>query len=157
MAHVYTDGSCLKNPGPGGWAFVVQGSGVEDSGGEPATTNNRMEVLAAMRALDAVRGDVTIHSDSKYVVDCFNKEWHVGWRRRGWRRGPKKKTVAVKNRDLWEPFVDSVLRRRKDNHVEFVWVRGHDGDAMNERADDLARAAAMRQALGAGESNSVSQ
>ena len=94
----YTDGSCLGNPGPGGWAWAVDG-GPSDSGGEPHTTNQRMEVLAVIRALESLPGPVHVVSDSTYVVNCFRQQWHAGWKRRGWKNSQGK---PVANRDLWE-------------------------------------------------------
>ena len=127
----FTDGSCLGNPGPGGWAYVVD-SGPWECGCEPATTNQRMEVTAAARAVDALDGPLRIVSDSTYVVKCFNDEWWKGWHRRNWLNS-KKEPVA--NRDLWEPFIDAVLAR---GDVSFAWVKGHAGQRLNSAADALA-------------------
>ncbi len=138
---VYTDGACSGNPGPGGWAWAVAPNGVEhDSGGEPQSTNQRMEIRAAYEALLAFETDprvVRIVSDSTYVVKCFTEKWWQGWFRRGWKNSQGK---PVANRDLWEPFIELVNSRGR---VEFEWVRGHSGDAMNERVDKLAVAASQ--------------
>ncbi|HCB34636.1 MAG TPA: ribonuclease H, partial [Acidimicrobiaceae bacterium] len=138
VTEVFTDGSSLGNPGPGGWAFVVDG-GPWACGCEPRTTNQRMELTAAARAVAALGGPLRVMSDSKYVVDCFRDRWWEGWLRRGWTNS-KKQPVA--NRDLWEPFIEAV-RERAD--VEFEWVPGHAGNPMNEAADRLAAAAAAAQ------------
>jgi ribonuclease HI len=136
---VYTDGACSGNPGPGGWAWAVAPRGEEQaSGGESATTNQRMELLAvlsALRALGAQHGPIEVVSDSKYVVDCFVSGWWQGWLRRGWKN---KDRQPIANQDLWEPLIELVRRR---GGVTFRWVRGHDGDAMNELVDALAVAA----------------
>lgn len=134
--HVYTDGACSGNPGPGGWGWAVAPGGEPNaSGGERRTTNQRMELYAV---LDAVRtlGDrpLAIHSDSTYVVNCFRDGWWVRWRRNGWRNA-KKQPVA--NADLWEPLVDAV----EAGDVTFTWVKGHSGDRMNDLVDRLAVAA----------------
>lgn len=138
---VYTDGACSGNPGPGGWAWAVAPNGVEhDSGGEPHSTNQRMEIRAAYEALLAFETDprvVRIVSDSTYVVKCFTEKWWQGWFRRGWKNSQGK---PVANRDLWEPFIELVNSRGR---VEFEWVRGHSGDEMNERVDKLAVAASQ--------------
>ena len=136
---VYTDGSCLGNPGPGGWAWAVDG-GPSDSGGEPHTTNQRMEVLAVIRALEALDGPVHVVSDSTYVVNCFRQSWHTGWRRRGWKNSQGK---PVANRDLWEALFAVALD--PDRPVTFAWVKGHSGDRMNDVVDALALAAASSQ------------
>jgi ribonuclease HI len=132
---VYTDGACVGNPGPGGWAWVCP-SGECASGSVPASTNQRMELTAVIEALAALEGPLEIRSDSAYVVNCFLQRWYDGWRRKGWRNS-KKEPVA--NRDLWEPLIDAVLVR---GDVTFVKVTGHVGDYWNERADELAEAAA---------------
>jgi ribonuclease HI len=136
---VYTDGSCLGNPGPGGWAWVVDG-GPSDSGGEPHTTNQRMEVTAVIRALEALSGPVHVVSDSTYVVNCFRQNWHAGWMRRGWKNSQGK---PVANRDLWEALFALALDPARA--VTFEWVKGHSGDRMNDVVDALATAAAGRQ------------
>jgi ribonuclease HI len=136
---VYTDGSCLGNPGPGGWGWAVDG-GSSDSGGESHTTNQRMEVLAVIRALEALPGPVHVVSDSTYVVNCFRQRWHEGWRRRGWKNSQGK---PVANRDLWEALF--ALALDPDRPVTFEWVKGHSGDRMNDVVDALANAAAAAQ------------
>ncbi len=136
---VYTDGSCLGNPGPGGWAWAVP-DGPQDSGGEVLTTNQRMEVTAVVRALQDISGPVHVISDSTYVVNCFRQRWWEGWRRRGWRNSQGK---PVANRDLWETLLSLALDDERP--VTFGWVRGHSGDPMNELVDQLATTAAARQ------------
>ncbi len=137
--HVFTDGACLGNPGPGGWAFVVD-QGPWSSGYEPQTTNQRMELTAASAAVQALDGPLRVHSDSTYVVNCFRQEWWKGWLKRGWKNS-KKEPVA--NRDLWEPFIELVNAR---GNVEFEWIKGHSGHRLNEAADQLATTAAAQQA-----------
>lgn len=139
----YTDGACRGNPGPGGWAWAVPG-GRWESGFDPATTNQRMEITAAYRAVQALEGPVHIVSDSTYVVNCFRDEWWKGWIARGWKNS-KKEPVA--NRDLWEPFVELVASR----DVTFAWVKGHSGDPMNDVVDRLAVAASQRERGDAGQ------
>jgi ribonuclease HI len=133
---VYTDGACSGNPGPGGWAWAVAPTGdPQGSGGEPSTTNQRMELLAvlnALRVLGTQAGAIEVVSDSQYVVKCFNEAWWEGWLRRGWKNSQRQ---PVANRDLWEPLID-LVRERGD--VTFRWVRGHNGDSMNELVDALA-------------------
>ena len=140
---VYTDGACSGNPGPGGWAWAVApGGSPSGAGGEPRTTNQRMELRAVLEALIAL-GDsqpVLVVSDSTYVVNCFRDRWWAGWLQRGWINS-KKQPVA--NRDLWEPLVELVLERR---NVTFRWVKGHSGHPLNERADALAVEAVARRA-----------
>ena len=133
---VYTDGACSGNPGPGGWAWAVAPTGdPQGSGGEPSTTNQRMELLAVLNALQVLgtqAGAIEVVSDSQYVVKCFNEAWWEGWLRRGWKNSQRQ---PVANRDLWEPLIDLV---RKRGDVTFRWVRGHNGDSMNELVDALA-------------------
>jgi len=136
---VFTDGACLGNPGPGGWAFVVD-QGPWSTGFESHTTNQRMELTAASAAVQALEGPLRVHSDSTYVVNCFRQEWWKGWLKRGWKNS-KKEPVA--NRDLWEPFIELVNAR---GDVEFEWVKGHAGHRLNEAADQLATTAAAEQA-----------
>ncbi|MBM36583.1 MAG: SLOG family protein [Actinomycetota bacterium] len=140
---VYTDGACLGNPGPGGWAFVVD-QGLWSSGFDPHTTNQRMELMAASAAVQTLDGSLRVHSDSTYVVNCFVQEWWKGWLKRDWKNS-KKEPVA--NRDLWEPFIELVNAR---GDVEFVWVKGHAGHRLNEAADQLATTAAAQQASQSG-------
>ena len=134
---VYTDGACRGNPGPGGWAWAVPG-GPYAAGPEAHTTNQRMELRAALEAIRALDGDLEVVSDSTYVVNCFRDRWWAGWRKRGWKNAAKQ---PVANRDLWEPLVDVVLARG----VTFRWVRGHSGDPMNELVDRLAVQASETQ------------
>ena len=139
MKHVniYTDGACRGNPGKGGWGAILVYGHLEKelSGGEPLTTNNRMELLAAIEALSALKEpcEVTLTSDSKYLVDAIEKGWAVSWRARGWRRADKSPAL---NPDLWEKLLD-LLEKHK---VTFVWVKGHVGHPYNERCDKLATA-----------------
>jgi len=136
---VYTDGSSLGNPGPGGWAWAVP-NGPFASGAEPRSTNQRMEIMAVMRALEAIPGPVHVKSDSTYVVNCFRDRWWEGWKRRGWRNSAGK---PVANRDLWEELL--ALALHPDREVSFSWVKGHSGDEMNDRVDLLAVEAAAAQ------------
>lgn len=140
---VYTDGSCLGNPGPGGWAWAVV-DGPYASGADPRTTNQRMEITAVLEALrrllpDANPSGLHVHSDSTYVVNCFRQRWWEGWRRRGWKNSQGK---PVANRDLWEPLL--ALALDGGNEVRFSWVKGHSGDHWNDVVDELATAAAAR-------------
>jgi len=134
---IYTDGACSGNPGPGGWGAILKWNGHEKelSGGEPETTNNRMEMMAVIQALGALkkRSDVTLYTDSKYVLQGAT-EWLEGWKARGWRSASKK---PVKNQDLWEQ-IDSAIQA---HNVKFIWVKGHSGHEFNERVDKLAVAA----------------
>ncbi len=133
---IYTDGSCRRNPGPGGWgAVLVYGAHEKElSGGEAETTNNRMELTAAIRALSALRVpcDVTLTSDSKYLCDAMTKGWAASWRRNGWRKADKSPAL---NPELWE----ELLRLCEIHNVTFVWVKGHAGHPYNERCDRLAQ------------------
>lgn len=137
---IYTDGACSGNPGPGGWGALLEFAGVEKelSGGEPDTTNNRMELMAAIEALAALKKpcDVQLFTDSKYVMDGING-WIHGWKRNGWKTADKK---PVKNADLWQRLEIENNRHK----VQWNWVRGHNGDARNERVDELARKAVVR-------------
>ena len=127
---IYTDGACSGNPGPGGWAWIST-SGQFASGFAAHTTNQRMEVEAAMEAVSNNTGALEIVSDSTYVVHCFRDEWWRGWLKRNWRNSQRK---PVANRDLWEPFIEEVLQR----DVTFTWVKAHAGNHWNELADQLA-------------------
>ena len=127
----YTDGACRGNPGPGGWAWAVPG-GRWASGADPATTNQRMEILAALEAARSIDGPLVIVSDSTYVVHCWRDRWWEGWLARGWKNSRRE---PVANRDLWEPLVE-VFRARDDLTLE--WVKGHAGDEMNDLVDRLA-------------------
>ena len=133
----FTDGACLGNPGPGGWAALLRAAGSERmvAGGDPATTNNRMELMAAIRALEALSkpSTVILHTDSKYVMDGIT-QWLPRWKRNGWKTADKK---PVKNEDLWRALEAECAR----HEVTWRWVRGHNGHAENERADALARGA----------------
>ncbi len=138
---VYTDGSCLGNPGPGGWGWAVPG-GRYASGATPSTTNQRMEITAANEAIRALRDDargrgLLVMSDSTYVVNCFRDRWWAGWQRRGWKNAQGK---PVANRELWEALLAVALDR--EVAVRFEWVKGHSGDPWNDVVDELAVAAA---------------
>tara|TARA_B100000953_G_scaffold180769_1_gene148914 strand:- start:97 stop:525 length:429 start_codon:yes stop_codon:yes gene_type:complete len=135
---VYTDGACLGNPGPGGWAWVVP-DGPFGSGCDGKTTNQRMELTAALEAVRAFDCPLLVVSDSTYVVHCFRDGWWENWLRRGWLNKARK---PVANRDLWEPLIDA-YRARDD--VDFQWVKGHSGDRWNDEADRLAMEAASDQ------------
>lgn len=143
QVEIYTDGACSGNPGPGGWGTVLvyKGSEKELSGGEAQTTNNRMELLAAIAGLDALKEPcrVTLYSDSKYLCDAIEKDWVTRWQKSGWRRADKK---PVLNIDLWEKLLALMAR----HEVTLVWVKGHAGHAMNERCDALAVAAREKAA-----------
>ncbi|MFP5358486.1 MAG: ribonuclease HI [Gammaproteobacteria bacterium] len=131
---VHTDGACKGNPGPGGWGARLEHNGRvrELCGGEARTTNNRMELMAAIQALETLREPcmVTLHTDSTYVMKGLT-EWLPAWKARGWRTADRK---PVKNQDLWERLDAAVARHQ----VQWRWVKGHNGDAGNERADQLA-------------------
>lgn len=135
---VHTDGACIGNPGPGGWAWAM-GEERWASGAAGHTTNQRMELTAVLEALKVLDGSIEIVSDSTYVVNCFRDRWWEGWLRRGWNNS-KKEPVA--NRDLWEPLIE-IVRGRGD--VTFRWVKGHSGDPMNDLVDRLAVEAARSQ------------
>jgi ribonuclease HI len=138
---IFTDGACKGNPGPGGWGAVIRAGAREKelSGGEPLTTNNRMELMAAIQALAALKRpcEVVLHTDSNYVKDGITK-WIHGWRRNGWRTADRK---PVKNAELWQALLDAAAPHR----IEWRWVKGHSGHADNERADKLACDAALAQ------------
>jgi ribonuclease HI len=136
---VWTDGACSGNPGPGGWAWATE-DGRQASGGAPLTTNQRMEIQAALEAVRALAGPLVVVSDSTYVVNCFRDGWWQGWLARGWRTSAKK---PVANRDLWEPLVNAVQER---GNITFRWVKGHSGDRMNDLVDQLAVRAGQAQA-----------
>jgi ribonuclease HI len=147
---VYTDGACRGNPGPGGWAWAVPG-GPFASGADPATTNQRMEIMAALEALRTLTADgasdVAVVSDSTYVVNCFKDRWWQGWQRRNWKNSQNK---PVANRDLWEPLIELALS--SESNVSWRWVKGHSGDRWNDRVDELATIAADK---GRGETGSA--
>ena len=134
---IYTDGACSGNPGPGGWGSILMYNGhrKELSGGDGETTNNRMEMMAVIIALETLKRpcDVVVHTDSTYVMKGMT-EWLAGWKSRGWKTAGKQ---PVKNVDLWERLDEAVNRHR----VEWRWVKGHSGVPENERADELARLA----------------
>ena len=138
---IFTDGACRGNPGPGGWGAILRYGDMEKelSGAATHTTNNRMELMAAIAGLEALKTacQVTVITDSRYVKDGITK-WIGGWRARGWKTASKS---AVKNKDLWQRL-DNAL---KPHQVEWQWVKGHDGHAENERADRLARQAIAAQ------------
>ena len=142
---VYTDGACLGNPGPGGWAWAVPG-GRFASGAAPHTTNQRMEIQAALEAVRAVDGPLVVVSDSTYVVNCFRDRWWEGWLKRGWVNTARK---PVANRDLWEPLIEQV--RADPERVTFRWVKGHSDDPANDLVDRLAVDAARTQVGRTGE------
>ncbi len=134
---IFTDGACSGNPGPGGWgALLRQGDHTKEmSGGESQTTNNRMELMAVIEALKALKkaSDITLYTDSRYVMDGATR-WLKSWQSRGWKTADRK---PVKNEDLWRALDDAMARHR----IDWRWVRGHSGHVENERADQLARAA----------------
>lgn len=138
---IYTDGASIGNPGPGGYGVIVvqNGEQQEFSGGFRKTTNNRMEILAAIIGLEALKkpSQVTLYSDSKYLVDAVMKEWIYGWRSKQWKKG------KVKNIDLWK----RLLPLLEKHTVKFRWVKGHAGHAENERCDKLANRAAKKSSL----------
>jgi ribonuclease HI len=135
---VYTDGACSRNPGPGGWAWAVP-DGPWASGAELQSTNQRMEVKAALEAVRAHPGPLVVVSDSTYVVNCFRDSWWRGWLARGWRNSAGK---PVANQDLWEPLIE-LYRSRGD--VSFRWVKGHHTDPWNDFVDRLAVEASQSQ------------
>ena len=137
---IFTDGACSGNPGPGGWGALLRAKGQEKelSGGEAETTNNRMELTAAIRALEALTRPcaVILYTDSKYMMDGV-QQWMPAWKARGWKTADKK---PVKNQDLWQEL-DSQVQRHS---VKFIWVKVHAGHAENERVDEIARLAVPR-------------
>ena len=143
---IYTDGACSGNPGPGGWgAVMISGAHRKEIwGGELATTNNRMELMAAIQALEALKKPckVEVHTDSKYVQTGIH-EWIHAWKARGWKTADKK---TVKNIDLWQRLEAAM----KPHHVQWFWVKGHAGHPENERADALARAGIAQARAAAG-------
>jgi ribonuclease HI len=141
---IYTDGGCIDNPGPGGYGVILlhKGHRKELSGGFRRTTNNRMEILAAIKGLEALRSKcrVTVHSDSQYLVNSIERGWARRWQENGWRRNQKERAI---NPDLWK----RLLSLLDEHEVRFEWVRGHAGHLENERADELARSAATGKNL----------
>jgi ribonuclease HI len=137
---IFTDGACKGNPGPGGWGALIRAGAREKelSGGEPLTTNNRMELLAAIKALEALKRPcrIALHTDSIYVRDGITK-WIHGWQKNGWRTADRK---PVKNAELWQQLLEATRR----HSIEWHWVKGHSGHAENDRADRLACEAAMQ-------------
>ena len=135
---IYTDGACSGNPGPGGWGVVLlyQGNKKELSGYQPETTNNRMELIAAIQGLAALREpcEVTLYSDSSYLINAFEKHWLDNWQRNGWKTSSKS---PVENQDLWK----LLLLHVKNHRVRFVKVKGHSDNAYNNRCDEMAVAA----------------
>jgi ribonuclease HI len=141
LIEIHTDGACAGNPGPGGWGAIMRWRGTEKemSGGEAATTNNRMELMGAIAALEALKkpSSVRLFTDSRYVMDGITK-WIIGWKRNGWKTADKK---PVKNEDLWRRL-DAATAGHK---IDWRWVKGHNGDPLNERVDEIARAATPRR------------
>jgi len=139
MVELFTDGACSGNPGPGGWGALLRYKGTEKqlSGAELDTTNNRMELMAAIEGLRAIKRTcpVTIYTDSKYVLQGVT-EWMDGWKSRGWKTADKK---PVKNQDLWMELDTQVAR----HNIKWIWVKGHAGHVENERVDELARMAIL--------------
>ena len=131
---IYTDGACKGNPGPGGWGVTLSYKGIikELHGGDPNTTNNRMELMAAIRALETLNKpcSVRLNTDSKYVMKGIT-EWMINWKKRNWKTASR---TAVKNEDLWRRLDDAIQRHT----IEWAWVKGHSGDKDNDRADALA-------------------
>lgn len=142
--NIYTDGACKGNPGRGGWGTIlVYGAHEKElSGGEVMTTNNRMELMAVISGLEALREpcEVTLTSDSTYVINSITKKWLDGWEKKNW---VKSGNTPVPNADLWKRLIEAM----KPHTIEWVWVRGHNGHPYNERCDRLAVAAAERAAV----------
>lgn len=141
QVEIFTDGACRGNPGPGGWAALIRSGSREKeiAGGEPLTTNNRMELMAAIRALEALKRPcrVELHTDSQYLKDGITR-WIHNWQRNGWRTSDKK---PVKNAELWQVLIEAAQPHR----IEWHWVKAHNGHAENERVDALACAEADDQ------------
>ena len=133
--NLYTDGACSGNPGPGGWCAILEYNGVEKvlSGGEAETTNNRMELMAAIRGLQALKEYciVDLYSDSKYVIDALEKGWAAKWKMNGWKKADKKPAL---NADLWNQLIDLVTLHA----VRYHWVKGHADNPYNNRCDQIA-------------------
>ena len=132
---LYTDGACSGNPGPGGWGCILEYNGVQKelSGGEAETTNNRMELTAVIKGLEALKESciVELYSDSKYVIDALQKGWAVSWQQKGWRKADKKPAL---NPDLWERLLELAERHT----LRYHWVKGHADNPMNNRCDEMA-------------------
>ena len=145
QVEIYTDGACKNNPGPGGWGAILVCNGREKvmSGGENPTTNNRMELMGAIMAFEALRYPCRVKfcSDSKYVIDGLSKGWAKGWRTRGWKKADGKPAL---NPELW----DRLLRATEPHEVSYIWVKGHNEHPYNERCDALAVAEAKKAAAG---------
>lgn len=141
QVELFTDGACSGNPGPGGWGCILRHNGVskELSGGEAATTNNRMELTALIQGLSALKYPcrVTVYSDSKYVLDAITQGWAKKWQANGWMRNKKEKAL---NPDLWEKLLGLLER----HEAEFIWVKGHAAHPENERCDELAVAESQK-------------
>lgn len=144
---IFTDGACSGNPGPGGWGVILRARGVEKelSGGEPLTTNNRMELMAAIAGLEALKRPcrIKLYTDSQYLRDGIT-QWLPNWKARGWRTAGR---TAVKNLDLWQRLEAAAA----PHEIEWIWVRGHAGHPENERADALARGAIAAQRVREGD------
>lgn len=138
---MFTDGACSGNPGPGGWGTILRSKGTEKelSGGEANTTNNRMELLAVINGLSALnrKCEITIYTDSQYVVNGITKGWAQSWKENGWRKKDKKPAL---NADLW----DMLLNLLSEHEYSFVWLKGHDGHPENERCDKMAVAESQK-------------
>ena len=144
QVEIFTDGACLGNPGPGGYGAILNYKGVEKElcGGESETTNNRMELTAAIVALQALTSpcEVKLYSDSQYLINAFELGWLVKWKSNGWKRADN---AEVKNTDLWQRLSELT----EIHKVEFIWVRGHDGHPENERCDSLATGFAQKLSI----------
>ena len=140
--NLYTDGACSGNPGPGGWGLILEYRGIEKelSGGEPRTTNNRMELTAVIRGLELLKEPcaVELYSDSKYVIDALQKDWAEGWKKRGWIKADKKPAL---NPDLWERLLELTHRHSVTCH----WIKGHAENEKNNRCDQMAVAQSKLQ------------
>ncbi len=140
IVEIYTDGACSGNPGPGGWGVILKSGEreLELSGGEVMTTNQRMEIKAAIEGLSALKKacDVTLYSDSAYLINCIKQKWYQKWQTNGWRNSNNE---DVKNKDLWERLINLL----DIHHVQFAKVKGHSGHHYNERCDELARRASQ--------------
>jgi ribonuclease HI len=141
---IYTDGACTGNPGPGGYGVIIfqDGKQRELTGGRRLTTNNRMELLAVIEALSVLKGqgDITLYTDSRYLVDALEKKWLSTWRNNNWRKSSRQKVL---NKDLWQQLAELL----ESHPTRFIWVEGHAGNKYNERCDLLSRRAAARKDL----------